>query len=250
MDFRKIGLTFLDGCKKHSPEILIGVGVGGFFTSIVLAIKATPKACELMEEYKLDTGKDEMTKKEVVATTWKCYIPTVITAGCSAACVVGGTRTGLKRNAALAAAYKISQESLELYREKVIETIGEKKEKAVRDQVAQEQYERRDKQQQVIITNRGEMNCYDLMTKKAFKSDVNIIEKAVNQVNGVISNEMSADYNEFLERVGLPYFESFSDIGWQIEDFPIEVKFTYGPDDSGAPCLIVDWYNEPHYIGR
>ena len=34
---------------KHSPEILTGVGIAGMITTTVLAVRATPKAMQLIE---------------------------------------------------------------------------------------------------------------------------------------------------------------------------------------------------------
>ena len=47
---------------KHSPEILIGMGVAGMISTTVMAVKATPKAMKLMEEKEKDSG--SLTKKE------------------------------------------------------------------------------------------------------------------------------------------------------------------------------------------
>lgn len=46
--------NFIKGVKigfdKHSPEILIGLGIASAITSTVLAVKATPKAMQLLAE--------------------------------------------------------------------------------------------------------------------------------------------------------------------------------------------------------
>ena len=34
---------------KHAPEILTGMGIAGMVTCVVLAVKATPKAIDLIE---------------------------------------------------------------------------------------------------------------------------------------------------------------------------------------------------------
>ena len=41
---------------KHSPEILTGIGIAGMVTTTVMAVRATPKALDLLEkeEYFLD----------------------------------------------------------------------------------------------------------------------------------------------------------------------------------------------------
>ena len=35
---------------KHSPEILTGVGIAGMVTTTVMAVRATPKAIQLLDE--------------------------------------------------------------------------------------------------------------------------------------------------------------------------------------------------------
>ena len=142
MNLRNVRTSLLAGAKKHSPEILTGIGIGGFMTAIIFAVKATPKACELIEERKLDEGRDDLTKLEVVQTTWKCYVPTVATATAATACVVGAAKQNYKRNASLAAAYGLSQEALSIYRQKVIETLGEKKEAEIREKADRERLEK------------------------------------------------------------------------------------------------------------
>ena len=52
--------------KKHSPEILTGIGIAGMITSTVLAVKATPKAMARVEEAREEKGED-LTKAEVAA---------------------------------------------------------------------------------------------------------------------------------------------------------------------------------------
>ena len=49
MKYFKMVKTFT---KKHSPEILTGIGIAGMVTTTVLAVKATPKALRLIEEEK------------------------------------------------------------------------------------------------------------------------------------------------------------------------------------------------------
>lgn len=112
--------------KKRGPEILTGIGIAGMVTTTVLAVKATPKAMRLVKE-KEDYYEIKLTPKEIVATCWKCYIPSVVTCALSMSCLIGASSVNLKRNAALATAYKLSETALTEYQEKVVETIGEKK---------------------------------------------------------------------------------------------------------------------------
>ena len=116
--------NFIKGVKigfdKHSPEILIGLGIASAITSTVLAVKATPKAMQLIENEKRrqneklieeSTGPDcgqitKLTPVDVFKTTWKCYIPAAISGAASVAFLLGSNSVHAKRNAAIATAYK------------------------------------------------------------------------------------------------------------------------------------------------
>ena len=56
--------------SKHSPEILTAIGIVGMITTSVMAVKATPKAIELLHEKESEVGK--LTPIETVKTAWKC----------------------------------------------------------------------------------------------------------------------------------------------------------------------------------
>ena len=139
---------------KHSPEILTVMGIGGMVTSVIFAVKATPKAMRLIEEKKQEEEVDELSKKEVVNTCWKCYIPTAAIALTSAGCIIFANSIHTKRHAALAAAYEVTRGALIDYRSKVKDTIGEAKEKKIREEVAADKIEKHPVGQ-VYVTGEG-----------------------------------------------------------------------------------------------
>ena len=122
--------TVKAGTIKHSPEILTGVGIAGMITTTVPAVKATPKALDLIAIAE-DEKNDTLTKVEVVKTAWKPYIPAAVTCAASITCLIGASAVNAKRNAALATAYELSKTALTEYKEKVIETVGAKKEEVI-----------------------------------------------------------------------------------------------------------------------
>ena len=56
----------LNFTNEHTPELLIGTGVVGMATSTVLAVKATPKATELLEDKQSELRLTYLTKLERV----------------------------------------------------------------------------------------------------------------------------------------------------------------------------------------
>ena len=105
--------------KQHNPEIVVGLGVAGMITSTALAVKATPKAMQLIEDKKSELGVTYLTRKEIAEATWKQYIPAVGVGAVSIACIVLGTTKNIKRNTALATVYAISENTLKEYKAKI-----------------------------------------------------------------------------------------------------------------------------------
>ena len=173
INFTEIAKYTKNAVSKHSPEILIGFGIAGMLTTTVLAVKATPKAMQLIEEKKEENEVDKLTVKETLQTTWRCYIPAATTAIVSTACLIGASSIHAKRNAVLATAYKIAETTHREYRDKVIETIGEKKEEAIRDKMDKSKLEKNPVNScEVIITDDGDTLCYDSHSGRYFKINI------------------------------------------------------------------------------
>ena len=159
--------------EKRTPEILTGIGIAGMVTTTILAVKATPKAVLLLNDRKDELETNKLSVIEVVKTTWKCYIPAAVTCSVSIACLIGASSVNLKRNAALATAYKLSETALAEYRDAVIETIGEKKERTVRDKVAEERVKKNPvTKSDVIVTDNGKTLCFDAISGRYYQSSM------------------------------------------------------------------------------
>lgn len=140
--------------KKHSPEILVTVGVVGAVVSAVMACRATTKVSAVVENHKTQVDavhnalekpdpkyKDEdgnvydytedIAKKDLVtiyAHTGldfaKLYGPSVLLGAASVSCILASVNILHKRNAAIAAAYTLVDKSFKEYRGRVIERFG------------------------------------------------------------------------------------------------------------------------------
>lgn len=250
MDKSKVTKFFNDTkatLSKHSPEILTGIGIAGMITTTVLAVKATPKAMWLIEEEKDILEKEKLTAVETVKTAWKPYIPATITGVTSIACIIGASSVSARRNAALATAYQMSRAALTEYKSKVIETIGEKKERTVRDKVAQDKVEKNPvSKTEVIITDSGNALCFDALSGRYFNSSIDHIRKVVNDLNfRMIGGEMYISLNEFYNEIGLPDIKRGDDIGWNISRGQIELDFSSQLSEDGKPCIVIDYMVDP-----
>lgn len=239
--------------SARSPEILTSIGITGMVTMTFLAVKATPKALKKVEAKKQEEGVDALTVKDTIKATWKCYVPAAATGAVSIACIVGASTVHVKRNAALAAAYKISETALTEYRDAVVETIGEKKEVSVRDTLAKKHIaENPVSESTVIVTEKGNTLCYDAFSGRYFKSDIDHIKRAVNEINRRMLLEMYVSLNDLYDEIGLPSIELGDELGWNIDTKLIEPYFgSHIADESssyaGTPCLVIEFNNPPKY---
>ena len=233
--------------SKRSPEILTGIGIAGMITTTILAVRATPKALELIEEQKEEESVDELSSLEVVKVAWKPYIPAMVTCIASTACLIGASSVNTKRNAALATAYKLSETALSEYRDKVVETIGEKKERIVRDKVAEERVKKNPvSKNEVIVTGNGKTLCFDPISGRYFMCSIETIKKAENTLNKQMLHDISGyvSLNEFYDELGLDHTSVGNDLGWNTNQL-IDIDFSSQLNDNGEPSVVLDYLVAP-----
>ena len=236
------------GLSKHSPEILTGIGIAGMITTVVLAVKATPKAMQLLEEKYGNNNGHPFPKKEVIKTCWKPYTPAAVTCVASVTCLVGASSVNAKRNAALATAYKLTETALSEYKEKVVEEIGEKKEKVIHEKIAHDHIKKNPvSDNQVIITEKGNTLCYDDVSGRYFKSDIDAIKSAINEVNRKMTYENYISLTEFYTEIGLAPTSMSDYLGWNLDDGLLEIDLGAKLTDDGKPCIVLQYLVAPRY---
>ena len=237
--------------SKHSPEILTGIGITGMITTTVLAVKATPKALRLIEEKQEElclNSYERLKLIETVKAAWKCYIPAAISGTVSIACLIGANSVNARRNAALATAYKLSETAFSEYRDKVVETIGEKKEQTVREKVDKEHIDKKPaSKSEVIMTKSGNTLCYDTVSGRYFKSDIDRIKRSVNELNRQMTYDMYVSLSQFYDELDLDHTLLSDDLGWNLDDGLIEIDFTSQIADDGTPCIVINYQIAPKY---
>lgn len=235
------------GVAKRSPEILTGLGIAGMITTTVLAVKATPKALMCIEDAAYEK-EEKLTVTDKAKACWKCYIPAAVTGTASVVCLIGASSVNVRRNAALATAYKLSETALNEYREKVVETLGEKKAAAIKEKVDKSRIEKNPiTKNEVIMTEKGNTLCCDSITGRYFKSDIEQIKKAVNELNKNMLRDMYVSLNEFYDELGLDHISLGDDLGWNIDKGMLDIDFSSQIADDGTPCIVMDYSIAPKY---
>ena len=243
--------------SANSPAILSGIAVAGVIATVTLAVRATPPSLRLIRELEAekwesnertadpDSTTDALTRAEIVKSVWHLYIPAGVAGIATISCVIGANKIGARRNAALVGAYSLVDTAFREYKDEVVKQIGNVKERKVTDQVAVNQMERNPVvDSQVIITGGGEQLCYDSLTGRYFRSDVELIRRAENEINRRVVNDMYASHNEFYELLGLAPTTIGDELGWNIDNF-IEIILTAHLAQDGVPCLAIGYVHMP-----
>ena len=246
----KVFRTMQKSISKHSPEILTGLGIGGMIYGTVEAIRSTPKALRSIEAKKEELGVEKLTPADTIKATWKHYVPTVVIETASMCCLIGASRVSLKRNAALATAYKLSENALHEYRDAVVETVGDKKEQTIREKIAEKKViENPVVETEVIQTGYGNTLCFDPMSGRHFYSDIDRIKKAENKLNKRMLHDISgcASLNDFYDELNLEQTDTGDMLGWNTDRL-IDIQISSHVTKDGKPSIVLDYYNsKPDY---
>ena len=160
-------------CKKHSPEIFIGIGIISGIGGAIFACKATIKAVDIVnngkkmmksvkeceektyyvdedgktKEYTNDDSKRDRALICVQTGTklLKEYAPAIGLGIVSIGCILTSHRILRKRNLALAAAYTAVDKGFKEYRKRVAKRFGEEVEKDIFHNVRTEEIEVKEK---------------------------------------------------------------------------------------------------------
>jgi hypothetical protein len=247
-----VGHRFL---AHHSPLILTGLGVSGVVTTAVLAVKATPKALQILEEEKehLDQIEKEqnawMCKFEVVKLVGPEYVPAIGMGLATCACIIGAHNIHTRRNAALASLYALSEKTLIAFQEKVVEDYSEGKLQKLKDGVVQKKIEQNPPStDKVVLTGKGDHLFHDSHSGRYFRSSVDAVKIAFLKLSTLFTSDNFVTLNELYYELGLDPVKMGDMVGWHAEGGNIEPSFTTALTLGDEPCVVLDITVLPEFI--
>ena len=173
---KKIGL--MKKVRDCSPTILTCVGAIGVIGTAVMAVKATPKAVELLEQATEEKGED-LTKLEIVDVAGPVYIPSIIMGTATIACIFGANILNKKSQAALMSAYALLDNSYKEYMKKSEELYGQEAGAHIKEELAKENYE------EGIVVPREEELFFDFKTLQYFHATMDEVVQKVEMEDGM-----------------------------------------------------------------
>lgn len=273
--------------EKESPVILAGIGIGSFVGCAFMAVKATPKAIELLdqtanqkyvdqtssrpEEYETYSewlGAEEssfiqpsayfevLTPVEIVKATWKAYIPSVGLGVLGIVCIVSSTKISTGRNVALAGAASIAEKAFYDYQQKVIDILGKEKSNEIRDQIAKDHIQEIDTihasgVENEVVCERGTGNTwiYDPITDRKWKSDLETVRAAMNDFNHDLIGGIYGTLNDWYYCLGIKGTTIGDELGW-CSDKLLDIRFAAMVLDNGEPAIVLDYETLPNSMFR
>lgn len=264
MNIKNIFAAVKHGAVKHSPTILLVMGIGGMLTSIVWAVKETPKALEAVEEKKKEVYKDKgadidssslaLTPKQTVQATWRYYVPSAIIFAVSTVCLIGGHRVSIKRNAALASMYALTETTLRQYKDAIAEHVEPEVKEKIEETVAQKQMQKAPDPRDCYIYNLNPdgVLMMEPITGQMFRCDKETVRAAANDIKQDMLNDGfagTATLEDFLDKLelGIPS-DVKSQIGWNIGGNCLDdISFSAQIAANGDPCLVLKYDRPPIY---
>lgn len=223
--FIKPALPFL---RAHGTKILcvgIGLGVGGLGS---LAFSAGRRW--------------ERTQPKTWQEKARVVFPPLSVAAVTLSMVGVLVVRGERRYAGAMAALGLTEQALQRYKTSVGEALTKPQAQKVRDEV--DKQSRDASSGTVIMTDNSEVLCLEAYSGRYFKSSVEALNKAVNEVNRDMLYSWYAPINALYRAIGLPETNYGDTVGWN-NDAPIELDLRSALTEENKPYLVVDYTSAP-----
>lgn len=241
--------------RKHGGTILAVAASVGVVATAIETGRATTKAKHLLavDEALRTYNEDEQgiveespTKKEIVQTCWKAYVPAVILGGGTIACILGSNALNKKQIASLTAGYMALGKAYQEYRREVAEHVGAEHEKEIYKDA-----------QSVLKEPTSDMVedkllCYEPISKRYFHATETALLEAFYSLNRDFALNGYASMNDLYNYLGLDYIPEGDLKGWcadylaaDWEYFWIDFSYLKQKTDDGLEVYYVEAYQEP-----
>lgn len=206
-----MGQTHIDvqkSLKRATPTILTCLSAVGMVVTIVMAVKATPKAMELLKEATEEKG-EELTKAEVLKAAAPAYVPTALLGVSTLSCMFGANVLNRKQQASYISAYTLLDNSFRKYKEKIKEMYGECADSEVKERIIEEEHDGLD-----ISLSDEKLVFYEENYGEFFELSKEEVLIAENELNRTFILRGYVTLNDFYGYLGLQEKDYGEVLGW------------------------------------
>ena len=229
---------------KHGSELMTGLAIIGLAKTVYDACKSTPKALRVLEDEekeKIVTEGRNLTRIEKCKILATEYSSTIVWGVLTSSCIIGSNVISNKQkkrlmfeNAALMTSYTTTKNLFDRYKKAVAETVEENSVDKIQDYMVGEslkdagvinqesiqkykndaQDENDDNVLQAILESSGDIWFVDRRTGRPFKSSIQKIDDAINELNNILNNDHTATVSDLYDLLGLEHTDDSDYLGW------------------------------------
>lgn len=182
---------------------------------------------------------------EIVKTIWPSYVMTAVTGAATVGCIIGAQKINTDNFYAMASIASMSHARFDEYKNAVVSKFGEEKEEEVQHEIARKRLEQNPVPSSEVIIGDGDFMCYDAWSGRYFRSTIEKIRGAVNDINADINRGNACSLNDFYYLINLGANKDGEYCGWDKE---LDVFFSSQIAENGEPCLVINFHNDPEKI--
>lgn len=238
MELKKIFSNFW---KKNKTKIEIGVILSSFIGATLIAIKNTPKANKVLEDF--DSIEDQKLKRDCIIEVGKIYLPSILLTITGTVMLIRTMNKKDNKILALSSIYQITEESLNKYKDIVLNEVGKNTYSKIESKYREDDI--KNNSDKIIITNSGNILFLDTLTNRNFRSDMNFIDKVINKLNNRINQGEFISQNDLYYELGLNSVPTGDDIGWSYDTTGIINIKKDSIITENEPCVIIEYKNLP-----
>lgn len=238
MELKKMFSNFW---KKNKTKIEIGVILSSFIGATLIAIKNTPKANKVLEDF--DSIEDQKLKRDCIIEVGKIYLPSILLTITGTVMLIRTMNKKDNKILALSSIYQITEESLNKYKDIVLNEVGKNTYSKIESKYREDDI--KNNSDKIIITNSGNILFLDTLTNRNFRSDMNFIDKVINKLNNRINQGEFISQNDLYYELGLDSVPTGDDIGWSYDTTGIINIKKDSIITENEPCVVIEYKNLP-----
>lgn len=230
----------------------------GVAASTITAVYATVKACRIVRVREEEQG-FELSKKEVIKETWKCYIPPTIIATTTIIGIFGNDKINTKTQASLVGAYALLDQAYKQYRTNANEVFENADEQIWRNIVKKDIVENEDGSRSINCERSKTLKkdadptlYYDFWSRRYFTTTTEDVDTAINECITTLYKKGKLTLNTYYRKLGLSPVEGGDIKGWtDPKEFEMNWEISDvddGPGREGILCVIMDFKYPPHIL--
>ena len=229
--------------KKNTPLILTMVASGGVIITTILAVKATPKASEILKSKEEEKG-EKLTVIEKIRYGIIPYRYCIISCAATISCIASIQYLNKKNQASLLSAYTLLENSYNQYRDNIKKLCSDDVDFLARQEIVKAKYD----PELDVPENDEELLFFDYQGMRFFWSSFHNVIRAEHQLLEALCTRGYACLNEYYDYLGIPRLDYGYQMGWSdiescdpynVKSLDFNYEETYVGDNKDIKCWII-----------